>query len=218
MSFVKSLSAVVVLGAAASAATAGITPSWRVNPISAAAIAADPRLDGAISVSLLVDLSGASLFNVAGMTITQADLPGAEIIQVNTLFGPNDFRPTAALIGFAPAVEFDTYVHTTSATQNPAIPGPYTATGAAVLQSSTAFDVAWGATPGTGPLNGQGLEIARLTFRNVVPGFTPVRGEVRAEDATGVAVPLPPIPVAVPEPTTLGLAALGLGLISLRRR
>lgn len=218
MSFVKSLSAVVVLGAAASAATAGITPSWRVNPISAAAIAADPRLNGAISVSLLVNLSGASLFNVAGLIITQGDLPGAEFIQVDTLFGPNDFRPSAALIGFAPAVEFDTYVHTTNDAQSPAIPGPYVATGAAVLRSSTSFDVAWGALPNTGPLNGQNLEIARLTFRNVVPGFTPVRGEVRAGDDPNTAVFLPPIPVAVPEPTTLGLAALGLGLISLRRR
>lgn len=216
MSFVKSLSAVAVIGAAASAASAAIVPSWRVNPISSAAIAARPDLANAISVSLMVELTGGSLFNVAGVNVqTTGALAGASIVQVDTLFGANDFRPSAALIGFAPAVEFDSYVHTTDANATPAVPGKYQGTGAAELRSTSAFNVSWGATPNTG---GSGLlEIARITFLGAVPGFTAVPGEVRDNLNPNAAVALPPIPVAVPEPT-MGLALAGLGLLALRRK
>jgi hypothetical protein len=210
MSLVKSLSAVTALGLAATAANAGISAAWveRTGP-------AQPA--GARTFSLVVSLTGSSLFNVAGFKLDQTDLPGMEVVQVDTILGPNDFKPTAGLITLTPAVEFDTYVTNTDGT-NPSIPGKYIGTGAAELRSTTAFNVAWGATPNTGPAGGANLEIARISLRNVLNGFTPVQGEVRSSDDPNTAVPLPPIPVAIPEPATLGLAAIGLGLVSLRRR
>lgn len=214
MSLVKSLSAVVVLGAAASAASAGITPRW-VDVTPASYPAGVPA--GARSFSLVVDLSGASLFNVAGLRLDQTDLPGVTFY--NDGFG-SDTTPNPAFLPVFPSLAFDTYVGTTAGfAQAPSVPGRYEGAGGAIVGQNGEVNVAWGATPSTGPAGGQGLEIARLTLVGpLVAGETPVRGEVRASDATGVAVPLPPLPVAIPEPATLGLAAIGLGLVSLRRR
>ena len=54
---------------------ADVVPSWRVNPFTLAALPANPELHGASSVSLVVTLTGNSLFNVAGMRIDPGELP-----------------------------------------------------------------------------------------------------------------------------------------------
>lgn len=202
MSLVKSLSALAVLGVAASAANAGISARWVTIQ------GATNQPAGATTYSLVVDLTGSSLFNVAGL---QAILPAGSSYFNQVPFG-TDTKPSAALIAVFPDLAFDTYVSTTNDAQAPAIPGRYVGPGAAIVGAGQEFNVAWGATPNTGPTGGTGLEIARLT---VLGGGAPaVNGEVRSSDDPNTAVAIPPIP----EPATLGLAALGLGLVSLRRR
>jgi hypothetical protein len=221
MSLVKSLTAAVVLGAAASAATAAIVPTWRVNNIPTAATNADPNLNGAISVSLMVTLSGGSQYNVSGLNINQSTFGGAPFTVYNTpgaQFG-SDNAPNPAFFAIFPQVEYDTYVTTTNgaAGSSAAIPGTYSGAPGPAVFGPDRVDVAWGATPNTGS-NGT-FEIARVTLKGpFIPGSTPVSGEVRDSLNPNTAVPVPAFPFAIPEPTTLGLAALGLGLMGLRRR
>jgi hypothetical protein len=225
MSLVKSLSAVVVLGAAVSTASAGISASWRQNNIPGSIAA----LNGYVSYSLVVNLSGNSLFNVAGLRINPSDLPGVEYYHDAFGAAGQNAPGLSALFPSFPALEFDTYVSAAGGGST-LVPGRYEDPGAAQIGNATSPDPSIAAAPGqvniawgganSGTLGAQGLEIARLTFRapGLTSGFTNVRGEVRASDDLNTAVPLPPLPVAIPEPATLGLAALGLGLVSLRRR
>jgi hypothetical protein len=67
------------------------------------------------------------------------------------------------------------------------------------------------------PITPRVVEIAQITLLNVFPGLTPIGGEVRATDAPRLAVPLPPIPAAVPEPASLGSMLLVLTVLSRRR-
>ena len=204
MSLVKSLSALAVLGVAASAANAGISARWQIIGPGAANQPA-----GVTTYSLVVDLTGSSLFNVAGL---QATLPAGSTYHQDALGSTT--TPNPAFIALFPSLAYDTYVGTTAGfAQAPAVPGKYVGPGAAVVGEGQEFNVSWGATPNTGPTGGQGLEIARLS---VLGGGVPnvVGGEVRSSDAPNTAVPIP----AIPEPATLGLAAIGLGLVSLRRR
>lgn len=222
MSLIKSLSAVVVIGAAASAASAAIIPSWRINPISSAAVTANPSLAGAVSVSLLVELTGGSLFNVAGLDLDPLFAgPGYAPNYFNSGFGTDNSPPNPALVGLFPDLAFDSFVATTSA-QGASIAGRLNGVGSAQVGQG-GFNVAWGAAPNTG---GTGVfEVARITWLAssgvVAGGSTPVpltptaRGRVSAE--AGGPVALPPIPVSIPEPT-MGIALAGLGLLALRRK
>lgn len=212
MSLSKSLTAVAVLGAAASAASAAIIPSWRVNTITPAAITANPALANAKSVSLMVELTGGSLFNVAGLDLASL-LPG--VTYFNQAGFGSDTRPNSGLFPIFPDLEFDSYVATTTA-QAPAVPGKLNGTGAADV-GGTGFNVAWGATPNTG---GTGLlEIARITMFGAEDGTTAIplsNGLVADSLNPNANIAIPPIPVAIPEPMSFALA--GLGLLALRRK
>jgi hypothetical protein len=210
------LASALVLAAATSAASAAIIPSWRINPISPAAITANPQLANAMSVSLMVELTGGSLFNVGGLDLASV-LPGVTFFnQAN--FG-SDTRPNPSLFPLFPDVEFDSYVATTGS-QAPAVPGKLNGIGAADVGQS-GFNVAWGATPNTG---GTGLlEIARITMLGGtgsagVSSIPLSNGLVADSLNPNVNVALPPIPnpFVIPEPMSFALA--GLGLLALRRK
>lgn len=217
MSRTRTIVVSAAVGLSASIAGAAITPRWVENPIAPAAIVEEPLLANARSFSLVVDLSGASLFNVAGLRLDQTDLPGVTLY--NHPFGV-DTPPAAPFIPVFPALAYDTYVATTlGSLQAPSVPGKYEGPGAAVVGQNGEINVSWGATPASGPLGGTGLEIARITLLGIPPGFPifvpNIRGEVRASDAPNVAVPLPPL---IPEPGSLALAAAGVAGATLRRR
>lgn len=204
------------VAAAASSASAAIVPSWRGNPISAAAIANDPALRGAVSISLMVTLSGASQFNVAGLDFSPV-LSGSGGTVYNNPFGGST-APSTALLAVFPALEYDTYVTGPDRAGAISTPGKYSGAGTADFGPGGSFNVAWGATPNSGS---PGIfEIARLTFLNLAPlgGPIPVNGEVRSSDAPNTPVPVPSIPAEIiPEPTTLGIAACMAGALFLRR-
>jgi hypothetical protein len=207
-------------------ARAAITPSWRVNPITPAAIQFNPSLANACSLSLVVSLTGESLFNVAGLKIDQTDLPGAQYFQ--HIFG--DTWPTWPTFDPSqfPDLPYDTHVFTTQPqfSQPPGqlagVPGRYVGTGFALVGRDGEFNVAWGAMPATGPLGGTNLEIARITFLNagaITELTMPILGEVRSSDAPTIAVEIPPMPLPaayVPEP--VALSTLSAATIILWRR
>jgi hypothetical protein len=174
---------------------------------------------------LVVDLTGTSLFNVANLL---ARLPAGSTYYNNAFNG--DSTPNPAIVAAFPEAAYDTYVGTTLGfAQAPAVPGrafePGTANvGTQPPGANRDFDVAWGATPNSGPPLGTGLEIARLTVlgggvpdvmdQSELPGGGTSVSAVFSSDAPNDAVEIPEIP----EPATFGIAALGLGLASLRRR
>lgn len=229
MRFSKSIAALVVIGAA-SAASAAIIPSWRINPISPAAVTANPALAGAVSVSLMVELTDGSLFNVAGLDLDQIfeDASGGSYQPnyFNQAFGSANNKPNPGLVALFPDLAFDSYVATTNDASAAATPGRLNGTGAAQVGDG-AFNVAWGATPNTGGSGAGPLEIARITWlasSGLVagintpvpgPGSQPVRGRVSGD--SGGPVALPPIPVGIPEPT-MGIALAGLALLAVRRK
>jgi hypothetical protein len=165
-----------------------IEPRWvQVGP------GAPNQPAGVTTYSLVVDLSNTSLFNVAIMLATLPE--GNEYF--NHPIGsfhppyPEWFAPP----GGDPSVAYDTYVATTHGfAQPPSIPGRAFEPGAAIVGVGRLFDVAWGATPNSGPPLGQGLEIARLS---VIGGGIPVvdeRSAVFSSDAPNVIIPIPPLP------------------------
>ncbi|MDW8261790.1 MAG: hypothetical protein RMJ35_04625 [Phycisphaerales bacterium] len=239
MSLSKSLTAVAVIGAAASAANAAIIPFWRVNPIPSSAIANSGGLltANSISVSLMVELTGNSLFNVAGLDLTSningdPVLPGAVFFQRSGGGASNTQPPSQDDIDNSPGgvLAFDTYVCTADPALAAAVPGRLNGTGAGQIGSPTLqttganrtaldFNVAWGSLPNTGS---PGIfEIARITFASgVFPGSTPIpfaKGRVSENTNPTQFVAFPPIPVAIPEPT-VGFALAGLGLLAMRRK
>lgn len=186
---------------------AAVIPSWRENPLSAAAFAVNPILGGSYSVSLMVELSGGSTFNVAGLDLTDT-LPGAGY------FNPWNFDPYPPNLDWFPFppslypdLLYDTYVKTTVGQPGvPAVPGRFRGPGVPLVGNG-GFNVAWGAIPNTG---GEGLfEIARITVMGVGGQpivLTPVDGAL--VDAAGLRTPLPPMPFPVPEPAAAGLVGL----------
>lgn len=207
-------------------ASAGIVPSWRVNPISSALQNRIPDLNGALSISLMVELDAASLFYDAGLDLSAA-LPSA-LYYNHAAFG-SDIRPRLGLSGslIFPELYFDTYVASTTDDQWPVLQGRLNGTGAAQVGVNGAdggeFNAAWNAAPGTG---GPGRwEVARITFlasSNLAfdPLGTPISpgdGYVRDNLNPTQSISLPPIPVVViPEPVAaITFAAICL---CLRRR
>jgi hypothetical protein len=208
--------------AVSTSAVAAIVPSWRVNTISASATAADPDLIGAHCVSLMVTLSGGSQYNVSGLNISPLTFGGLPVSIYNTPAGEfgSDFAPNPAFFAIFPQVEYDTYVTTTNGASGSAaaVPGTYSGAPGPAVFGPDRFDVSWGATPNTGTTGT--FEIARITFRGLANTIQPnviVPGEVRSSDQPNVAVPLPPIPLPIPEPAELGVAVL-LGSVMMRRR
>lgn len=219
-----SVLAVVVVAASTLVDTArnavgGIIPRWITVPI---APPGTPALPNALTVALVVDLTGASLFNVAGLRVGQEDVPGAAFYN-----SPQQQPYPHPSILFAPTTPdyYDTHVFTTDPYQAASVPGAYTRQGPALLGETGEVDVAWGATPNTGPAGGTGLPIAQITFLNVdlAAGLVlrPVRGEVRASDDPNTPVSLPPMPAPaafIPEPTSAAAALIGVLLVARHRR
>lgn len=211
----KSLCVLAGISACASTASAAIVPFWRVNPITPAALAASPQLANAISVSLMVELTGGSLFNVAGLDLS--GIPLLSGVQYYNHFLGADTIPTNALFPIFPDLEFDSYVATTAAySQQPSIPGRLNGTGAAQVGTDGQYNVAWGATPNTGGTGS--IEIARVTMLGFFPQISipiPITNGLVADGLNpNVNVPLPPLPL--PEPMSFAIA--GLGVLALRRK
>lgn len=200
---------------ATSPTLAGITPSWRINPITPGAIALEPRLIGALSLSLMVELDGGSLFNFGGLDLNQ-QLPGARYFQ-----HPSGTTAQPPPLWLPPDVGFDTYVSTTNPDQWAAVPGPLNGVGAAQI-GDVGFNIAWGATPNTGGVGPR--EIARITFlaSNGFSVAAPGQGVTLPLDQGLVAdsinpntlIALPPLPIVVPEPA----AVLSVGALMLFKR
>jgi hypothetical protein len=199
------------VGLSVSGSSAGITPRWVViGP------GAPNQPAGVTTLSLVVDLTGSSLFNVANLKLT---LPPGQTFYQNGV--GSDTYPGPNLVTIFPALAYDTYVSTTLGfAQAPAIPGRAFDPGPANVGNTPPgdnrdFDVAWGATPNTGPLNGTGLEIARISFFGVgFPSYDPRSAVFSSDDPnTPVFIPDP-----IPEPATALAAACGLGLVLMRRR
>lgn len=209
---------VATLLTAVSTADAAISSRWRRNAITPAAIAARPQLAGAVSVSLVVTLTGGSLFNGAALSFSAKD------VEVNGFFNQSPFgsdaAPSPALFSLFPDLEFDTYVSTTDG-QTPAIFGRLTGSGPALLGTTAGpfgpqeMNVAWAATPNTGPTGGVDLEIARVTYFATsfyTTEFTvPVSGYVYDSINPNTNIFVPPFPnFQVPEPNCCGLIAASL--------
>lgn len=190
-----------------STADAAISSRWRRNPITPAALAANPQLATAVSVSLVVTLTGGSLFNAAGLSFSAND------VEVNGFFNQptfgSDRAPNPGLFPFAPDLEFDTYVTTTDGSLA-AIPGRFTGSGSALVGTADAtgpqqMNVEWGATPNSGPTGGVDLEIARITYFGTShysgDFLVPINGVVIDSLNPNTFVPVPPFPnIRIPEP------------------
>lgn len=186
---------------------AAIIPSWRINPIPIPP--PSPDLANAFSVSLMVELTGGSLFNVAGLDLNEVFSRPYIDFYNQTPFG-SDTPPNSGLFPIFPDLAYDTYVGTTT-NQAPSVPGgnPQPAS----VGQDGKFRVAWGATPNTGGLGPR--EIARITIIDGGPaiGLTSVpitAGLVTDSLNPNTHVPLPPIPTPaafVPEPGMLALIA-----------
>jgi hypothetical protein len=199
-------------------ATAAILPSWRVNNIPTAATTGDPLLNGAVSVSLLITLSGGSQFNVAGVNINQGTFAGPfSVYNIDT--GELGNFPPIPDFHIFPHWEFDTYVTTTNGASgaHPILTGTASGLPGAVFGPDR-FDVAWDAAPNTG--SDGTFEIARITLLGAfAPGSTPIAGEVRDSLNPNTAVPLPNLPFVIPEPGTLTISLCMGGIaVSCRRR
>jgi hypothetical protein len=202
-----------------SSAEAALTAKWRRNPITPAALAANPQLATAVSVSLVVTLTGDSLFNVAGMKFTAND------VEVNGFFNQvpfgSDHKPNAALVAAFPDLEFDTYVATTT-DQIATVPGRYVGTGAALVSAPNEINVAWGATPNTGPLGGVDLEVARVTYFGIAQysgDFTvAIEGAIRDSVNPNTDIPIPRFPnFQIPEPSCAAAVLVAAPLVGRRR-
>jgi hypothetical protein len=209
MHLIKSIAAAATaIGISASVAAAAIQPRF---VIIGPGVPGQPA--GVTTYSVVVDLSGISLFNVANMLATLP--PGSTFYQAP--FG-SDTAPNPAIVAVFPETAYDTYVSTTLGfAQAPAIPGRAFEPGPANVGNqppgdNRTFDVAWGATPNSGPPMGQGLEIARLS---VIGGGVPqidVRSAVFSSDR-----PNDPV-YFVPEPGAAVVGAIAGAFAMLRRR
>jgi hypothetical protein len=199
--------------AAAGPSFAAIVPSWRVSPIHPVAHNADTNLVGAVSVSLMVSLSGGSKFSLASLRFDQSTFGGPFTVY-NTpaaQFG-SDHAPSPAFIPIFPQVEFDSYITTPLGAG-----GPAAFTVNAPIIGPDRFEVEWGASPPAG-VDGT-YEIARLTLRGpFVFGSTPLVGAVRDDLNPGLAIPVPNFPFAIPEPVSFGLIAVMILCTGARRR
>lgn len=212
--------AAVTLLTAATSSPAAIIPSWRVNPITPSAITSSGGLlNNAVSVSLMVELTGGSLLSGGGIDLTyRPDLRfyqwrrfGDDALDPPT---PDDISqfPNAAfdtlsrvniigpLSGGGPALRANTDLHPTSGDD----------------RTGRLLNIAWGTTA----VGGAGLlEVLRFTVFQADLGMTepiPLQyGFVR--DSQGAIIGLPPAPFGFPEPGA-AIAATGTLAIVTRRR
>lgn len=238
MRVLKSLAVVAVL-TGVSTANGAIIPSWRINTITPEQIAASggQLTSASISVSLMVELTGNSLFNFAGLDLNGPAAGNASNIRYFHRSGggaTDTDLPDLADVANSPAeiLNIDTRVSTAVRGEAASAPIRLNGSGAAQLgkdgltptsgsnRVGSNFNVAWSAIPNNG---GPGIfEIATITFASgVLPGLTPLgigSGFVGDSLSPNSNVALPPIPVnlAIPEPTSLAIA--GLGLLALRRQ
>jgi len=217
MSLVKRLSvAALGLAALSSAANAAISAQWvRVTPSSYPADATNPIPANAETWDLQVNIPDTGdKWTVAGVHI----LPSSLVSIYNHGFGSNT-RPNSALIAAFPALAFDSYVDSFSGGVN--VAGPAEGGGSATLDSTNGVNIAWGTNNvAADPAGPTSYPIMRLTFvRQSQTQPVPLAfGQVfSVNGGSNAPVTIPSIP-AVPEPTTLALAGLGLGAVAVRRR
>jgi hypothetical protein len=187
-------------------ASAAITAFFVPNPISQAAIAADPALANMQSWSLMATNTDGHWAS-AGVRLT---LPAGNVYYQTPLTrGGGDTHPNPALFALFPESEFDTYVSSArnQLGQNPpAILGPYPENdpplsfGGATDPVPGRFSVSWGDPQATsGPGSGT-YEILRITFPRSVS--TPVgfvqTSQIAPDQTIGYEIPWP-------EPAATGL-------------
>jgi hypothetical protein len=208
--------ALLLCTVASSLAHAELTAHWRHNPITAAAIAADPLLAGMQSWSLIVTHTSGHWAS-AGV---RASLPsGLTYYHTPPTRGGGNAHPTPAMTATYPDLEFDTYV---SSARNqlganpPALLGAYPGSPPPSLGGASdpipgRFTVAWGdpqATSGPGPGT---YEVLRLTFpQGALPAVYPFSQTNQVNPDMGVLIP------PIPEPGT-AILLLVSGTIGLCR-
>jgi hypothetical protein len=211
--------AAVFASTIASTTSAALSVSFRSNPITAVAIAADPVLANMQSWSILVTNTDGHWAS-AGLRMTLP--PGHSFYQTPAARGGGDTHPNVAFDPHFPDLEFDTYVSSArnQTGQNaPAILGPYPETqppqsfGGPTDPIPGTFSVSWGdpqATQGPGPGT---YEILRFTFpRTVTP-------DIYWQSQTSQVAPDQTIFIIIPEPPAAGAFILGAaGMLTVRRR
>jgi hypothetical protein len=219
------LTAAAAAALASSAAFARVVPVGLVNvPISAAALAADPTLAGYSTYDLQVSIDAGDHW--AGAS-SRMDLHGTG----GAFYTPAAFDADTGVSQFASVfanLAFDTFV--TKPVLDPnniSIPGGSnsdvfpgsrpTATMPQTGNDRQLFDITWGDTGATNnPATGV-QTIARLTIAKTAGSLAPafIIGKV-----TGTANPSESnfFSYNLPEPTSLAVMSLGLGVVGLRRR
>lgn len=208
-------SALLVITVAVSA-HATLSYQFQQNPISAAAIAADPELANMRSISLVVHISGSGHWFAAGIRAFLS--PGHSFYQVPAARGGGNMHPDPSLFATFPELEFDTYVSSArnQAGQNPpsllgGFPeGDPTSFGGANDPIPGIFSVSWGdafATSGPGPGT---YEIVRWTIPQTA-GM-----DFHWQSYTAQTAPDHYVSVGWPEPASLAWITGG-GLLLLRR-
>jgi len=201
-------------------AQAAFTVQFVEVPITPAAVTSDPTLANMQTWSIQVDYSEGNWAS-GGLRM---QLPAGNAFYHQTPFGGNT-KPSPALVAAFPSVAYDTYVTSPrdlgGGTNAPAILGPFPENqppqsfGGASDPLPGVFSVSWGDPQATqGPTSGNDVEIARLTF----PRSNPL-GSLAASTMgqTSTVNPSVTIPIVIPEPGMLGLAAAA-GLLAIRRR
>src|SRR5262245_41029033 len=126
----------------AAPASAAIIPSWRINPINQDAITnSGGLLQNALSISLMVELTGGSMFNVAALGIDGlfnfgSGQPAQWRYYQRVTGGSNVDFPDPSEFATTPALEFDTYVCTAASVSGDApaaVPGRLNGTGGAQI-------------------------------------------------------------------------------------
>jgi hypothetical protein len=203
----------------AAPARAELTAFWRHNPITTAAIAADPQLAAMQSWSLMVTNTNGH-WESAGL---RATLPsGLHFYNTPPARRGGWTHPSPNDIAMFPDVEFDTYVsgpRNQSGAEAPAVFGPHPKNeppfsfGGPTDPAPGTFSVAWGDPTGRQHPPGA-YEFSRLTFpASVLP-------DVHAQSVVQFVVPdqMVLVPTTIPEPAAVACAVLLIVTPRLRPR